>query len=523
MVRQRARLRRDRTSRRRAAPRKTRPPALPRAQGIGWLHELRGRFIAHAGLKAIVIPLFVTAFFWAYFQLLRHPVFPVTTIPLSALDRLIGFHPVALLPYVSLWVYVFLVPAFLRGTRELVIYACEVMTLTLVGLGTFLLWPSAVPPLDFDATLHPMFAFLKSVDATGNACPSLHVAFAVFTLIWLARQLRDASAPIGLHLFNAGWCAAIVLSTVATKQHAVVDAIAGIALGGAAALFDPYDSAKSCHRAASLLNRQSLALLTSVMCKITVFALGLERHNPAMAAVLFFAPDVWVLSGLLLPNVSGLTPTATHFATNQREVWLTIDDGPDRSTTVAMLDLLERHAAKATFFLIGSHVAANPGLVGRIIRDGHTIGNHTDSHPLGTFWFAGPHRTATEIDRCQTSLRAAGAEPSGWFRSPAGIKTFFLRGALARRGLILIGWTTRARECLDSSIARPLGRLTAGLRPGAILLIHESARHGELRVALLSALLDHLKATGYKCVLPERATLLTQRTIPSPILASAPA
>ena len=480
-----------------------------------WYHELLARFIAHAGLKAIVIPVFVTAFFWAYFHLLRHPVFPVTTIPLGALDRLIGFHPVALLPYVSLWVYVFLAPAFLRGKRELVVYACEVMTLSLAGLGAFLLWPTAIPPLDFNAALHPMFAFLKSVDATGNACPSLHVAFAIFTLIWLARQLRDVSAPVGLHLLNAGWCAAIVLSTVATKQHAVIDVIAGIALGAGAALFDPHDSANACHRAASLLNRQSLALLTSVMCKITVFALGIERHHPAMAAVLFFAPDVWVLAGLLIPNVSSLIPTATCFATPRREVWLTIDDGPDRSTTVAMLDLLERHAAKATFFLIGSRVSANTDLVGRIIRDGHTIGNHTASHPLGTFWFAGPRRTAAEMDRCETTLRAAGAEASGWFRSPAGIKTLFLRRALGRRRLILIGWTARARECLDSSIARPLRRLTSGVRPGAILLIHESDRHGALRVALLSALLDHLKATGYTCVLPDRAALLTRPTIPA--------
>jgi hypothetical protein len=73
---------------------------------------------------------------------------------------------------------------------------------------------------------------------------------------------------------------------------------------------------------------------------------------------------------------------------------------------------------------------------------------------------------------------------------------------------VLVGWSARGRDKFSASPAAPLRRLKRNLRPGAILLIHEGATHGAARVALLSALLEHLSATGYRCVLPERDALL---------------
>ena len=250
-----------------------------------------------------------------------------------------------------------------------------------------------------------------------------------------------------------------------------------------------------------------LALAVSATAKIFLFALGLAQTDPAMAALLFFGPDLWILTGLLVPNVGSLIPTATRFATDQREVWLTIDDGPEPATTIPMLDLLDRHGAKATFFAIGEKASAHPELVAEIRRRGHTLGNHTQTHPLAAFWLAGPRRTASEVDACDDALEHAGAALSPWFRAPAGIKTLFLRRVLARRGRVLVGWSARGRDKFSASPAAPLRRLKRNLRPGAILLIHESAAYGAARVALLTALLEHLSATGYRCVLPGRDAL----------------
>src|SRR5690606_38547336 len=130
-----------------------------------------------------------TLFFAAYFQLLHHPASPPTEIPTGWLDQLFGFHPLALLPYVALWPYVSLLPALLVERREMWGFAAGCAVLSIVGLGVFWLWPSSTPTPDIDWSAHPSIAFLKNADRSGNACPSLHAAFAVFTGLWFARLL----------------------------------------------------------------------------------------------------------------------------------------------------------------------------------------------------------------------------------------------------------------------------------------------------------------------------------------------
>jgi membrane-associated phospholipid phosphatase len=88
-----------------------------------------------------------------------------------------------------------------------------------------------MPSSDIVWSQHPLTAFLKNVDASGNACPSLHVAFAVFTLGWLHRLLHEMGAGLTIKTVNWLWCAAIVYSTIATRQHVVLDVVAGAALG----------------------------------------------------------------------------------------------------------------------------------------------------------------------------------------------------------------------------------------------------------------------------------------------------
>jgi len=77
--------------------------------------------------------------------------------------------------------------------------------------------------------------FLKNLDASGNACPSLHVTTAAFSGIWLHHLLRRFGAPHWILAFNALWCIGIVYSTLATRQHVAVDVLAGLMLGSLAA------------------------------------------------------------------------------------------------------------------------------------------------------------------------------------------------------------------------------------------------------------------------------------------------
>lgn len=197
-------------------------------QGFGAQAALRIR--PHWWLKGLGTTVGITLFMVVYFTLLRHPQFPVKLVPLTSVDRLIGFEPWSLIPYASLWFYISLVPLLLK-LGELPRYLSSVGLLAVLGFAIFLFWPTAVPAPDVDWSRYPYVAFLKSVDAAGNACPSLHVAYAVLTALWLGRLLTAMGAPGTLRVLNWLWCLTIAYSTMATKQHLALDVLAGALLG----------------------------------------------------------------------------------------------------------------------------------------------------------------------------------------------------------------------------------------------------------------------------------------------------
>ena len=189
----------------------------------------------HIYLKALGTMLFIGVFFGAYFYLLKHPAFPIAVMPLTWPDHLIGFEPLALPVYLSLWVYVSLPPLFFGDRGELLRYGAAIALTCLAGLLVFYIWPTAAPAPDIDWPKYPHMLFLKNMDAAGNACPSLHVATAVFSGIWLHHLLRRFAVPAWLLAVNALWCFGIAYSTLATRQHVAVDVAAGLLLGGLAA------------------------------------------------------------------------------------------------------------------------------------------------------------------------------------------------------------------------------------------------------------------------------------------------
>lgn len=196
-----------------------------------WLGEIGRRIVRLFLLKLVGISAFMWAFFVAYFYLLRHPAYPVLEMPLTALDRLIPFEPVAMAPYLSLWFYVGIAPGLLWSFRALLVHGLWAAGLCIAGLACFYFWPTAVPAAALGVTNHPALALLQGVDAAGNACPSLHVATAMFSAICLESLLRRLGVPTMLRVANAAWFIAIAYSTLAVKQHVLVDVLAGALLG----------------------------------------------------------------------------------------------------------------------------------------------------------------------------------------------------------------------------------------------------------------------------------------------------
>jgi hypothetical protein len=205
-------------------------PGLPALRRVG---ACIGRLF---WLKAVGTTVFMWLFFIAYFHLLRHPAHTPIVMPLTAVDRWITFQPWALWPYVSLWFYVTLPPTLLITFRSLLTYGLWVGALCIAGLACFYFWPTAVPRQALSTEGMTGFDLLRGVDAAGNACPSLHVAAATFTALWLHRLLRALELPAWLRGANALWYVLIVWSTLATRQHVWWDVLGGLAL---ALLFTP--------------------------------------------------------------------------------------------------------------------------------------------------------------------------------------------------------------------------------------------------------------------------------------------
>jgi len=201
-----------------------------------WLVEVRRRMRLHLPLKLAGTTLWTWVFFVGYFHALRHPVYPVTVMPVTPLDTLIPVTPLALVPYLSLWFYVGIAPGLQRTFRELLAYGAWAGLLCAVGLAIFYRWPTRIPDFVFDRAGIPGFALLEGIDAPGNACPSMHVVIAMFSAIWIGVQLRECRVPRGWRVANGMWFAAIAYSTLAIRQHVMIDVVTGAALGIACAI-----------------------------------------------------------------------------------------------------------------------------------------------------------------------------------------------------------------------------------------------------------------------------------------------
>src|SRR2546423_1017120 len=239
------------------------------------------------------------------------------------------------------------------------------------------------------------------------------------------------------------------------------------------------------------------AILGFAIVALIFFAVFITTA-PLLALGVLFVSHLLILWPTLVANSQWWGEVVTEFATTRREVWLTIDDGPDPLHTARILELLQRFNARATFFVIGQRALQSPAELAAIRAAGHEIGNHTFSHPSRSFWCLPPHRIAAEIDPVNVAT-------TPYFRAPAGLKNFFLHPLLARRNLRLIGWSARGLDTVSRDPVAVAARVVRGLKPGAIVLLHEGHRREtdpEFHPRCLELTLRALAKENYRCVLP---------------------
>lgn len=199
-----------------------------------WFEHIKSAFWRHLLFKGIGITFFISIFFVAYFHILKNPAFPTTVIPFTYFDHIIGFQPLALPLYLSLWLYVATPPVLIAKRKELYEYTFSIGIMSMIGLAIFYFWPTTIPLSNINWDQYPSIDFLKNIDAAGNACPSLHVATAVFSGFWLDYLLLRFKTPQYLRIINLVWCVGIIYSTIATRQHVTLDVLGGLILASVA-------------------------------------------------------------------------------------------------------------------------------------------------------------------------------------------------------------------------------------------------------------------------------------------------
>lgn len=198
-------------------------------------------------------------------------------------------------------------------------------------------------------------------------------------------------------------------------------------------------------------------------------------------------------------TIAALTPQSQLFGrtliagTDPTEVALTYDDGPNDACTPALLDLLARYNAKATFFMVGGFVRQQAALARQVQAAGHLIGNHTMSHP----WLAwqSSQRIREELRSCQQELEDALGAPVRYFRPPHGARRPYVLRVAEELELTTVQWNSMGKDWKLIPPAQIVANLDRGLSSarrqgrGGNILLHDGdyVRMGADRRATLAA------------------------------------
>lgn len=159
-----------------------------------------------------------------------------------------------------------------------------------------------------------------------------------------------------------------------------------------------------------------------------------------------------------------------------KQVALTYDDGPNDPHTLRLLEVLAKHGARATFFLIGRFVEQRPDIVREIVQAGHAIGNHTFTHPR--LIFTSPAQTRVELERCQAAIAAAAGQKPNMFRPPFGGRRPDTLRIVRAAGFAPVMWSITGFDWTAPPAERIVRRVSRRIRGGDVVLLHDGSHLG---------------------------------------------
>lgn len=183
---------------------------------------------------------------------------------------------------------------------------------------------------------------------------------------------------------------------------------------------------------------------------------------------------------------------------SRKQVALSFDDGPSPHNTPHILDILQRHGARATFFVVGDRIAGQGHLLQRMIREGHEVGNHTYTHQHTVH--LSRRELREEIERTNELIRSLASSPPKVIRPPFG-KDRRRIGQISRElGMKMILWSVDSGDTRGYSPAGITRAVTSKAKAGAIILLHDGGGRRSETLAATEEILGALRARGFECV-----------------------
>lgn len=193
--------------------------------------------------------------------------------------------------------------------------------------------------------------------------------------------------------------------------------------------------------------------------------------HPLLSIGLLFLYVILCVAACFFPQTNFLGQVVSRGCTGKNHVALTFDDGPSECTTRKILDLLDRHSVKATFFVSGINAVQFPDLIDEIIRRGHSIGNHSYSHdPFVMLKASGT--LYREVDDANRVLQKMGINALA-FRPPVGIINPRLPSILTQLGLTCVTFSCRARDAGNFRVKNLAVRILEKVKGDDIILLHD--------------------------------------------------
>ena len=234
---------------------------------------------------------------------------------------------------------------------------------------------------------------------------------------------------------------------------------------------------------------------------VAVIFTGIElvRHDFFLLGVVFLSLLIVMGFGVAIPQLHYFGNYICRGSTAGKRVALTFDDGPDPRSTPQLLAWLRAEKIPATFFCIGQKIEADPALAAEIVRDGHLLQNHSYAHSYFTNFY-GTVRLQRELGLTQAAIQKITGVAPVYFRPPVGLSNPNTFRAAKKLNLQVIGWTIRSLDTVLADPQKIVARITRGLRPGAIILLHDGNIPAEKLLATVKSSLDSLRRLGYEIV-----------------------